>query len=293
MNVLMWEAFAPGAPIRVGGHHYAERFLLRGDRVAWLVGPLSPVNLVKRNDETRRRLRLYRRGGESLERGRLFAYSPMTLLPYRPYPLFDRPLMHRLTLRATVPRLGKVLARAGFERVDLLWMSTGSPFLALLDDVPHRFSIYRMSDDTAAFPDTPSSFAGLEREVCRRVDLVLATARTLEERARSLGARRVLYLPNACEPERFATGLEEPADLRGVPRPGRSTAGRSTAGSTPRCWERWRVSFRAGRSSCWARRAPIWERCAGCRTSVFSGRALTRSCRPTWAPPTPASCRSS
>src|SRR6266850_1554374 len=118
MNVLMWESFAPGAPIRVGGHHYAERFVRRGDRVAWCVGPVSPVNLVKRNDETRRRLRLYRQGGESLQKGRLFAYAPMTLLPYRPYPLFDRPLMHRLTLRATVPRLRKVLARAGFERVE-------------------------------------------------------------------------------------------------------------------------------------------------------------------------------
>jgi len=164
-------------------------------------------------------MRLWRRGGESLHDGRMFAYAPMTLAPYRPYPVFDRPAVQRVTLRATLPRFRSVLKRAGFEAVDLLWMSTGSPFLALLDDVPHRFSIYRMSDDTAAFPDTPSSFAGLEREVCRRVDLVLATARTLEESARSLGARRVLYLPNACEPERFATGLEEPADLRGVPRP--------------------------------------------------------------------------
>jgi glycosyltransferase involved in cell wall biosynthesis len=219
MNVLMWEAFAPGAPIRVGGHHYAERFLRRGDRVAWCVGPLSPVNLVKRNDETRRRLRLYRRGGESLEAGRLFAYAPMTLLPYRPYPLFDRPFMHRLTLRATVPRLRGVLARAGFENVDVLWMSTGSPFLALLDEVPHAVAIYRMSDDTAAFPDTPRSFQSLETEICRRADLVVATARRLVGRARDMGARRVLHLPNACDPGPFVAGGAEPQDVRPVPRP--------------------------------------------------------------------------
>jgi glycosyltransferase involved in cell wall biosynthesis len=219
MNVLMWESFAPGAPIRVGGHHYAERFLRRGDRVAWCVGPLSPVNLVKRNDETRRRLRLYRCSGESLEQGRLFAYAPMTLLPYRPYPLFDRPFMHRLTLRATVPRLRNVLARAGFERVDILWMSTGSPFLALLDEVPHAVAIYRMSDDTAAFPDTPRSFPILETEICRRADLVVATARRLAERARDMGARRVLRLPNACDPGPFVAGGAEPEDIRAVPRP--------------------------------------------------------------------------
>jgi hypothetical protein len=121
----MWESFAPGASIRVGGHHYAERFLRQGARVAWCVGPVSPVNLLMSNDETRRRLRLFWRGGEWSEQGRMFAYAPMTLLPYRPYPFFDLPFMHRLTLRATVPRLRGVLARAGFERVDVLWMSTG------------------------------------------------------------------------------------------------------------------------------------------------------------------------
>jgi glycosyltransferase involved in cell wall biosynthesis len=77
-----------------------------------------------------------------------------------------------------------------------------------------------MCDDTPSFPDTPRSFAGIEAEVCRRADLVLATARSLERRARALGARRVLYLPNACDPDHFAAGSrEEPPDLRGLPRP--------------------------------------------------------------------------
>src|SRR5207245_1874737 len=42
----------------------------------------------------------------------------------------------------------------------------------------------------------------------------------LEGRARTLGAPRVLYLPNACEPERFMPGAApEPIELRGGPRP--------------------------------------------------------------------------
>jgi glycosyltransferase involved in cell wall biosynthesis len=128
--------------------------------------------------------------------------------------------MQRLTLRATLPRFKDVLARAGFDRLDILWMSTGSPFLALLDEVPHDLSIYRMSDETTAFPDTPKSFAALEAEVCRRAGLVLTTARTLETRARELGARRVLYLPNACDPAPFeASAAPEPSDLSGTPRP--------------------------------------------------------------------------
>ncbi len=220
MNVLMWEHFAPGGPIRVGGHHFARRFLRNGARVAWCTGPLSPVNFVKRNDETRARLRLWRRGGDWIEEGRLFAYAPMTLLPYRPYPLFDSPAVARRTLRCTVPGLRARLCEAGFGRPDILWMSPGSPFLALLDDLPHGLSVYRMSDDTATFPDAPRSFARLEEEVLQRCDLVIATARRLERRARGLGARRVLYLPNACEPEVFAAEpLAEPADVVHLARP--------------------------------------------------------------------------
>ena len=52
MRVLMWEHFAPGGPIRVGGHHMAGRFLRDGARVAWCAGPVSPLNLVKGNPET-------------------------------------------------------------------------------------------------------------------------------------------------------------------------------------------------------------------------------------------------
>jgi len=86
--------------------------------------------------------------------------------------------------------------------------------------VPHDVSIYRMSDDTAAFEDTPRTFASLEREICGRVDLVLATARSLVLRAREMNARRVLHLPNACDPGAFDVGTaSEPYDLRGVPRP--------------------------------------------------------------------------
>jgi len=220
MKVLMWEHFAPGGPIRVGGHHFAGRFLRDGAHLAWCVGPVSPANVLKSNDETRARMDLWRRGGSRHDDGRMFAYAPMTLLPWRRRPILDSRTVARLTLRATWPRFGGVLAQAGFARPDLLWMEPGAPLLSLLDGVPHARSVYRMCDDTAAFPDTPRSFARIEEEVCRRVDLVLATARSLERRARSLGARSVVYLPNACDPDPFAArGQAEPADLRGVPRP--------------------------------------------------------------------------
>jgi glycosyltransferase involved in cell wall biosynthesis len=220
MRILMWEHFAPGGPIRVGGHHFAERFLRDGHRVAWCAGPLSLVNVLKRNAETRARLRLWRRGGESCDPRGLFAYAPMTLVPHRRYPILDSVAVSRMTLRATVPALPDVLDEAGFDAFDFLFMEPGAPLLALLDLYPAAFPIYRMCDATAEFTDTPRSFAAIEAETCRRAGLVLATARSLVTRAKSLGARRILYLPNACEPEPFEApraGLGSPPAGLGVP----------------------------------------------------------------------------
>jgi glycosyltransferase involved in cell wall biosynthesis len=124
------------------------------------------------------------------------------------------------TLKATLPGFDGIMDRAGFGAPDLLFMEPGAPLLALLDAWPRARSVYRMCDDTGGFPDAPRTFPAIEAEVCRRVDLVVATAGSLVERARSLGARRVLSLPNACDPEPFAApGLAAPAELQALPRP--------------------------------------------------------------------------
>jgi glycosyltransferase involved in cell wall biosynthesis len=248
MRVLMWEHFAPGGPIRVAGHHLAERFVRRGDHVAWCAGPVSPLNLVRASDESRARLGLWRRGGEWSDDRTLFAYAPMTLLPHRRRPLVDRRAVGAATLRATVPSFRRVLSAAGFAEPDVVFMEPGAPLLGLLDLYPRARAVYRMCDDTAAFPDTPRSFAAIEAEVCRRVDLVVATARRLGRRAKDLGARAVLHLPNACDPVPFATAAgPEPWDLSGLPRPRAIYAG---------AIESW---FDAALVAETARRLPVWS----------------------------------
>jgi glycosyltransferase involved in cell wall biosynthesis len=214
-SMLMWEHHAWDSPIRVGGRAFAERFLERGWRVAWLNGPLAPWNLAGGNDEVVRRRRVWREGGRRVRRdpGELFCYAPLSLVGYRPYPLLDREWFHRQSLRLTAPPLFPKLRAAGFEAVDLLWLATGSPFFPLLDRVRRHQCVYRLSDETGAFPDTPRSYRGLEEAMMRRVDGVIATAAVLAERARRFN-RRVLLLPNGVDLARFAApgaGSSRPA----------------------------------------------------------------------------------
>ena len=203
-RVLMWEHHSWASPIRVGGRAMAEGFLARGWEVAWINGPLAPWNLVGGSEETRRRRATWAAGGEDIAfgEGRLHAFAPLSGIPYRSYPILRQGWFHRHALDLTLPSFREHLRRHGFERVDLLWLATGSPFLPLLEQVTHGASVYRLSDDTAAFPDTPSSYRFLEEEMMRRVDGVVATAASLAERA-ARHCRRVLLLPNGVDLARF------------------------------------------------------------------------------------------
>jgi len=150
-------------------------------------------------------------------RGRLLAYAPLGVVPYRAYPLLHRAWFHRHALHGTIPPFFPLLGREGFDKVDLLWLATGSPFLPLLDRIDRATSLYRLSDETSAFPDTPRSYAELEEEAMRRVDVVIATAASLAERA-SKFCKRVLLLPNGVDGARFGTGLRRMPPQRRGPR---------------------------------------------------------------------------
>ena len=203
-RVLMWEHHAWDSPIRVGGRAFAEAFLGAGWSVAWINGPLAPWNLLGGNDEVARRRASWVAGGVEIAAGagRLFTYAPVGWVPYRPYPILDRPWFHRHSLDATLPSLQSILKKRGFEKIDLLWLATGSPMLPLLQRFPEAVSLYRLSDDTASFPDTPRSYRQVEEETMSRVDCVVATAASLAQRA-SRFCRRVLLLPNGVDCNRF------------------------------------------------------------------------------------------
>ena len=203
-SVLMWEHHAWDSPIRVGGRAFAERFLQAGWDVAWINGPLAPWNLLGGNDEVARRRRCWGRGGMETAQGpgRLFRYAPLACVPYRGYPVLNRPWFHRHALDGTLPSLWRILRKRGFGEVDLLWLATGSPMLPLLERVPYKKSLYRLSDETSSFPDTPKSYRALEEETLSRVDMVIATAASLAERAARF-CKRVLLLPNGVDAARF------------------------------------------------------------------------------------------
>lgn len=135
-------------------------------------------------------------------------------------PSHGSPALRRLNNALLRASLRVAARRAGLDR-PLLW--TYNPHAnELIDALAPALVVYHCVDDIAAQKGVDeASFTAAEQALAARADLVLVSARPLEQRMRELGARRVAYLPNVADVEHFASArsLSEPAALRGLPHP--------------------------------------------------------------------------
>ena len=222
MKILMGEALPYECDIHVGSHNYADLFVANGHEVCWVGGSLHFFNLARALrgvPAERDALEIWRRGGQEI-RGGFHTYHPLTLLPYRKHPLLGRRGILDRTLRWTLPPLKSHLAKKGFDRPDLLWLSQSHNAPALLQQVKAKKTAYRMSDSYRHFAQTPGSMIEAEKEIICAADVVFATARKIEEEAREIRSEGVYYLPNGVDFAHFhRPDAPEPEDFRRLPRP--------------------------------------------------------------------------
>ena len=221
-RVVMATANHWRSPVTTGSQQYARQFVHAGWEVAYLSDPISPFHLLRRKSwlYNRHKFGLWARGGERDLGGRLWAYNHLSLLPVFNAPLLRSELAVRRSLDLSVPPLRRKLAGEGFEAPDLLWIDHLT-CEGLVDRVAAGFSVYRMADDPTLFPEPyPPRLLRRLPGLIEGVDLVVATARRMVEKARAhRGSAGVLYLPNGVDYDHFAGDHAEPADLAAIPRP--------------------------------------------------------------------------
>lgn len=215
----MAEAFDYHGPTQVGSHALAREFVRADARVFWLGTPIDPHSIVGawRDARTRRRVEVWRRGGEQSGDG-VFEYYPLTCLPVVDRPLLRSRFVAERTLGATVPRFATVARERGFESPDLVWLANTRFSHPAWRMARARQSACRLSDDWAHFGRVPASLKSLHDELVDHVDAVFVTSRRL---AHALRARRpdAVYLPNGVADRFFSPGAAEPAVLAPFPRP--------------------------------------------------------------------------
>jgi glycosyltransferase involved in cell wall biosynthesis len=146
---------------------------------------------------------------------RLHVYAPPAIpLPKLAAARALNAQLYRWTLRREMHRIGM-----GEE--SLFWIY--APHVApLIRHLPRRGMVYHCVDLWSGFEGfDPELMTRWEAEICRRADVVFASARDLAERCLRYNSN-VHYVPHGVEHSRFATALNDgplPDDIRELPGP--------------------------------------------------------------------------
>jgi glycosyltransferase involved in cell wall biosynthesis len=205
---------------QVGSHSLARGFADLGWEVAFISDPISPLHLFGGwNAELRARLASFWAGGLWDEGARVWSYVPGALLTPHNKPLLRSGFVHRQWPRLTWPNVVRKVRRRGHGAVDLLYIDSVQQSF-WLDAVEYRRSVYRATDYSPHFEKSTPAARTVEREMARRVDLVVYPSPELAGFVESLGAARSLLLPNGVEYEFFARPRPDaPAEYRALSRP--------------------------------------------------------------------------
>ena len=212
------------APYKVGSHQYATCFSDNQWKVAYVSVPITPFHVVYHFVSSKRaKLQLSTRwkswvnGGEQI--GNIWTYVPFGFIPIASQFIFDSRWAIENAGKFLIPPLRKKLQENAFDSVNVIWLD--SPLFGyLLEMVPHGKSVLRVADDLSGFPELGRNVIEAEKELAKKVDLVVVTCASLERKVRDIGAKNILHLPNGVDFDHFANDMSpEPEDLRRIPGP--------------------------------------------------------------------------
>jgi len=208
------------SPFHVGSHHIAKYFADQGWKVGFLSDPISPLHILNGVDQILHdRWSLYKSGGRVDYGDKIWAYVPGALATPHNKPLLRSLWIQRNWNRLTYPSVIKKIKQHDFDSVDILYFDSIN-HLYLLDSIKYKKSLFRIADNYSGFSKSTSAAREAERELAGRVDVVLFTARSLEEYVMSLSPRKALYLPNGVNYRHFAEGSKFlPVEYENIKKP--------------------------------------------------------------------------
>ena len=189
---------AMGGNFVVGSHHLAAAFAGRGHEVLHVSAPVTPAHLLRVHDAfIRRRLARWWRGGSDIAGVR--DVVPCSLLPWA-LARRSRSLMaiHRATLLAS---RSSTIGSLRLHDADCLLVD--EPRLAGLAAPAPRMLVYRATDLYAQMRGD-ASILELERDLCRRADVLIGTSETVAAHLHALSGRPVHVIRNGVDFEHFA-----------------------------------------------------------------------------------------
>jgi glycosyltransferase involved in cell wall biosynthesis len=210
------------SPFQVGANHLAREFVKNDWDVFFTWEAVSLLNLLKRSDKkgVYDCLNLWRKGvGEDFN-GKLKYCSPFNpfFVPQN-YPFLRTKFVLDHWQDFTFPNIKRIARKADFAKVDLLIVDTVQQSF-WLDHISARKKIFRLTDNFAGFKKATKHMLDKEREICKKVDLVIYTAKNLEEHVKSLNPKKALHVPNGVNVGNFLeSNSEVPGEYLKISKP--------------------------------------------------------------------------
>lgn len=219
-SILVAGGLPWSSPIHVGNHHIAQGFADLGWRVCFLSDPISPFHLLNVvNQELRERWAVYKEGGKWEYDHKIWGYVPGALLTPHNKPILRSKWVMNNWSKLTIPSVRNKIKEMGFADVDILYLANSND-VYLLDCVRYKKSIMRIADMNCGFPKSTRASRAAEEAIARRADMVLYTAKNLEEYVLSLSPKKAVYFPNGVDYQHFASGSTEmPEEYKNLHKP--------------------------------------------------------------------------
>ncbi|MBE7097072.1 glycosyltransferase family 1 protein [Bacillus cereus] len=211
-----------GSPFKVGTHHLAECLSNKEEwEVLYLSLPLSPLHKLSKKKETQfnERYKIYKSDGITINPS-FKSYVPFSLLVPNDKPICNTEFMFNKWHAFSYPNLMKKLRETGYDDVDLIYMDNPT-YHFLLDKIKYKKSVFRVADNHKGFQGYTALYGGYEDKLINKVDLVLYTAKQLEEiLLQQVPTSKKMYFPNGVRYDFFTQkGLEKPMDIKGIDAP--------------------------------------------------------------------------
>lgn len=184
---------------KLGNYHICNQFVKNGYEVLWMSNPFNELIYFKDKSDYTFKKRISKAKRHKLAE-HIYGFAPWSMRLYGNYPLSRNAAMLRHFSRYIRPNIQATLQRIGFDKVDVLWVSTPKQYW-LADVVDYDKLAYRIADDYTHFKEFPN-IAEVEADFIKKCDNVFVTSDLFADKATRYGKRATL-LKNAVDYDYF------------------------------------------------------------------------------------------
>ncbi len=192
---------------KTGSYHIASNLIKTGYEIAYISAPLSPLHSILPTNELNKRWSNNRNRGKYFSEGKLWDFSPFSLVCPANKPLIRCNNIIRYWHLFSLPNMIRQVRKKGFGEVDLIYIDTiYQPFW--LDYIPHKYSVFRVSDNYTGFPGFREHMLKTIKTIAGKCDLTIYPSVVLEDFVKQLKPKRYTLISNGYDSSLF--NAEEP-----------------------------------------------------------------------------------